>query len=80
MITAHSGCEGTPDNSMESILKGHELLHESGYLTEEEFAGIYADNEEIIRLLVSITKKQKMQQYLFRNSSFRNSNYRKGFL
>lgn len=25
MITAHSGCEGTPDNSMESILKGIEL-------------------------------------------------------
>ena len=25
MITAHSGCEGTPDNSMESILRGVEL-------------------------------------------------------
>lgn len=25
MITAHSGCEGTPDNSMESILRGIEL-------------------------------------------------------
>lgn len=25
IITAHSGCEGTPDNSMESILKGIEL-------------------------------------------------------
>ncbi len=25
MITAHSGCDGTPDNSMESILKGIEL-------------------------------------------------------
>ena len=25
LITAHSGCEGTPDNSMESILKGIEL-------------------------------------------------------
>ena len=25
MITAHSGCEGTPDNSMESIRKGIEL-------------------------------------------------------
>ena len=36
-----------------------ELLHESGYLTEEEFSSIYADNEEVIRLLVSITKKQK---------------------
>ena len=25
MITAHTGCEGTPENSMESILKGIEL-------------------------------------------------------
>ena len=25
LITAHSGCEGTPDNSMESIMKGIEL-------------------------------------------------------
>ena len=25
MITAHTGCEGTPDNSMESILTGIEL-------------------------------------------------------
>ena len=39
-----------------------ELLHESGYLTEEEFSSIYADNEEGIRLLVSITKKQKAIQ------------------
>ena len=38
-----------------------ELLHESGYVTEDEFQSIYADNEEIIRLLVSITKKQKEQ-------------------
>ena len=36
-----------------------ELLHESGYLSEDEFKSIYADNEELIRLLVSITKKQK---------------------
>lgn len=38
-----------------------ELLHESDYLTENEFQSIYADIEEIIRLLVSITKKQKEQ-------------------
>ena len=37
-----------------------ELLYEGGYLTKDEFSSIYADNEEIIRLLVSITKKQKM--------------------
>ncbi len=36
-----------------------ELLHESGYLPEEGFASIYADVEEVIRLLVSITKIQK---------------------
>ena len=30
-----------------------------GYLTEEEFNSIYADNEEVIKLLVSITKTQK---------------------
>ena len=36
-----------------------ELLHESNYLTEAEFNSIYADNEELIKLLVSITKSQK---------------------
>ena len=36
-----------------------ELLHESGYLTEEEFRSYYTDNEEVLRLLVSITKNQK---------------------
>ena len=35
-----------------------ELLYEGGYLTKDEFSSIYADNAEIIRLLVSITKKQ----------------------
>ena len=37
-----------------------ELLHESGYLPEEGFISIYADVEEVIRLLVLITRKQKM--------------------
>jgi four helix bundle protein len=36
-----------------------ELLHESEYLTEDEFSSIYKDCNEIIALLVSITKKQK---------------------
>ena len=36
-----------------------ELLHESGYISEEQFTSIYADNEELIKLLVSITKNQK---------------------
>ena len=36
-----------------------ELLHESNYLDETQFKSIYADCEELIRLLVSITKTQK---------------------
>ena len=36
-----------------------ELLHESNYITEAEFNSIYADNEELIKLLVSIAKSQK---------------------
>ncbi len=37
-----------------------ELLHESGYINEQLFSGIYADCQELIRILVSITKTQKM--------------------
>ena len=36
-----------------------ELLHESNYLDATQFKSIYADCEELIRLLVSITKTQK---------------------
>ena len=36
-----------------------ELLYESAYISKELFDSIYADNEELIKLLVSITKKQK---------------------
>lgn len=36
-----------------------ELLHESGYLNEEQFYSLIEDCNEIIALLVSITKKQK---------------------
>ena len=36
-----------------------ELLHESNYLDETLFKSIYADCDELIRLLVSITKTQK---------------------
>ena len=36
-----------------------ELLHESGYLDENQFKSIYADCNELIALLVSITKTQK---------------------
>ena len=33
-----------------------ELLHESGYIGEEEFCAIYRDCQEIIKILVAITK------------------------
>ena len=36
-----------------------ELLHESDYITEEAFASIYADCQELLRLLMSITKSSK---------------------
>ena len=33
-----------------------ELLAETDYLTKEQFGSIYADNEEVMKLLVSIIK------------------------
>ncbi len=33
-----------------------ELLRESGYLAESDFEGVYADCQELIRLLTAITK------------------------
>lgn len=36
-----------------------ELLYESDYLPETEYNTIYGECEELIRILVSITKKQK---------------------
>ena len=36
-----------------------ELLHETEYLSEDEFQSIYSDCQELIRLLVAITKTQK---------------------
>lgn len=38
-----------------------ELLHESGYLTEEQFQSLIEDCNEIISLLVSITKKSTLE-------------------
>ena len=37
-----------------------ELLHESGYLENAVFKSINSDCEELIKILVSITKTQKM--------------------
>ena len=36
-----------------------ELLHESGYISAEQFNSLYADAEELIKILVAITKSQK---------------------
>ena len=36
-----------------------ELLHESEYIEEKAFNSIYADCQELIKLLVAITKTQK---------------------
>ncbi|MEQ2511486.1 four helix bundle protein [Faecousia sp. CLA-AA-H192] len=36
-----------------------ELLHESEYIEEKTFNSIYADCQELIKLLVAITKTQK---------------------
>ena len=37
-----------------------ELLAETNYLTKDQFGSIYADNEELIKLLVSIIKTTKL--------------------
>lgn len=38
-----------------------ELLYESDYITEIQFNSLYADCNEIISMLVTITKKQKQR-------------------
>ena len=48
-----------------------ELLHESGYIEEKPFVSIYEDCQELIKILVTITKSQKGA----RNSAFRIPNY-----
>lgn len=39
-----------------------ELLNESGYLSGPAFESIYADCEELLKILVSITKTQKSKR------------------
>lgn len=41
-----------------------ELLHESDYIETESFKSIYTDCQEIIKILVSITKTQKTNSEL----------------
>lgn len=38
-----------------------ELLHESDYIQDLAFASIYDDCQELIKILVSITKKQRQE-------------------
>ncbi len=38
-----------------------ELLHESDYIDDNGFESIYSDCQEIVKILVSITKTQKTQ-------------------
>lgn len=35
-----------------------ELLHESGYISDDQFLSIYNDSKEIIKILMAITKTQ----------------------
>ena len=42
----------------EETLYWLELLYESGYIEKSHFDSIYADGQEIIKLLVAITKNQ----------------------
>ena len=37
-----------------------ELLYESGYIEQKAFQSMYADCKELIRILASITKTQKL--------------------
>ena len=36
-----------------------ELIHGSGYLTDDEFKAVYDDNQRIIATLINITKRLK---------------------
>lgn len=38
-----------------------ELLHESGYLEQKAFESLYSDCDELIKILVAITKTQKQK-------------------
>ena len=38
-----------------------ELLHESEFITDNQFESIYADCKELLKILTSITKTQKIQ-------------------
>ena len=39
-----------------------ELLHESGYIDQKSFESIYSDCKELIKILASITKRQREER------------------
>ncbi|MCI8613227.1 MAG: four helix bundle protein [Clostridia bacterium] len=39
-----------------------ELLHETDYITDKEFESIYAEANELVKLLVAIIKSSKLNQ------------------
>ena len=38
-----------------------DLLHQSGFLTDEEYGSVFPDAEEVLKVLVSIVKKLKSE-------------------
>lgn len=45
-----------------------ELLHESGYIEDAPFESIYADVQELLKLLVSITKSSRLKLQQSKNT------------
>lgn len=45
-----------------------ELLHQSGYIEKDGFDSIWADNQELLRLLISIVKTARSNAQLRRES------------
>jgi four helix bundle protein len=39
-----------------------ELLHETGYITTQQFSGIYQENKEIIRILMCIVRNSRVDE------------------
>ena len=45
-----------------------ELLHESGYIEDAHFDSIYSDVQELLKLLVSITKSSRLKLQQTKNT------------
>ena len=46
-----------------------ELMSKTGYINENDFKGLFSDSEELVKILVSITKTIKSQIKTSRNSN-----------